>query len=180
MTAMRCVLMTGAAGNVGGAIRTGLAGHWPELRLTDRNPIDDLGPNETFVRADVRDAAAVAAMMEGVDGVIHLGSIPVEDSWDAILDVNIAGTYALFEAARRAGVRRILLPARTMPSASTRAASASTTAPSAGPTAATGSPRSSARRSAAFTPTSTASASWRCASEAASSGPRMRACSAPC
>ena len=47
--------------------------------------------------------------MAGVDAVVHLGGIAVEEAWEKIMPANVAGTYNLFEAARRAGVRRIVV-----------------------------------------------------------------------
>jgi len=44
----------------------------------------------------------------GVDAIVHLGAFSVEGDWETILDANIAGTYNVFEAARRNGVKRIL------------------------------------------------------------------------
>jgi len=44
----------------------------------------------------------------GVDVVIHLAAVATEASWDRIADVNIQGTYVVFEAARRARVDRVL------------------------------------------------------------------------
>jgi len=102
------VLITGAGGTVGRALRDGLAGRYPTLRLSDREPIDDLGDGEESVVADAQDMAAVQRSMEGVDAVVHLGSLPVEYPWEDILPNNIAGTYNTYEAARLAGVGRIL------------------------------------------------------------------------
>ncbi|MGB7183599.1 MAG: NAD(P)-dependent oxidoreductase, partial [Burkholderiaceae bacterium] len=42
------------------------------------------------------------------DAIIHLGGQSVEAAWDIVLDANIKGTYHLFEAARQAGVSRIV------------------------------------------------------------------------
>ena len=39
--------------------------------------------------------------MAGVDAVVHLGGIAVEEAWEKIMPANVAGTYNLFEAARR-------------------------------------------------------------------------------
>ena len=50
----------------------------------------------------------MTAACAGADAVIHLGGIPTEDAWAPILDVNINGTYTVFEAARRAGVPRVV------------------------------------------------------------------------
>ena len=77
------------------------------LRLLD---IAELaaGPGEEQLRASVTDLAAMTAACQGADAVIHLGGIPTEAPWDRILEVNIQGTYVVFEAARRAGVPRVI------------------------------------------------------------------------
>lgn len=101
------ILMTGAAGGVAGYLRTELAGRY-EFHLTDRHAMQDLRPEEHFQQADVTDFDAMRAQMEGMDGVIHLGSLPVEDAWEGIFDINIGGTYNVIEAARQAGVERFI------------------------------------------------------------------------
>jgi uronate dehydrogenase len=106
--AMRTVLITGAAGGIGRGLRTLLSGVYGELRLTDVVEPADLRPGEHFTRADVGDAEAIARLLEGVDGVIHLGAISGEGHWPAILRTNIEGTYNVFEGARRAGVQRVV------------------------------------------------------------------------
>jgi hypothetical protein len=40
--------------------------------------------------------------------VVHLGGVSTEAPWRQILEMNIDGTYAVFEAARRAGVGRVV------------------------------------------------------------------------
>jgi uronate dehydrogenase len=72
------------------------------------NPISTLADGEEFVAADVTDAGALAGLMEDVHGLVHLGGVPREDAWEPILDVNIVGTYNVFEAARRQGVERFI------------------------------------------------------------------------
>ena len=104
---MKRILITGAAGQLGGYLRRGLAGKYA-LRLLDIRPIEDLGEGEETVTADITDLDALTAAMEGIDGVVHLGAVSVEDSWEEILPNNIVGTYNLFEAARRGGVKRVL------------------------------------------------------------------------
>ena len=47
-------------------------------------------------------------LLEGADGVIHLGGQSVEADWEAVHDANIIGLYNTYEAARRQGVRRIV------------------------------------------------------------------------
>jgi len=102
------VLVTGAAGTIGGYLRQTLRGVYPALRLSDMAPLDPAGAGEEVDRTDLADMQAVETMLDGVDGVVHLGGISVEDSFDSILPANIVGTYNLFEGARRQGVRRVV------------------------------------------------------------------------
>ena len=104
---MKTVLMTGAAGGVGGYLRAGLAGRYA-LRLSDRSVIEDPAEGETFVAADLADMEAVRRAVEGVDAIVHLGGFSVEGPWETILHANFIGTYNLYEAAREAGVPRIV------------------------------------------------------------------------
>jgi uronate dehydrogenase len=104
---MKRVLITGAAGGIGRRIRPLLRGVYPALRLSDVVAIEP-GQGEEFVAADLADLAAVEALCEGVDGIVHLGASSVEDAWEPVLQNNIVGGYNVFEAARRQGVRRII------------------------------------------------------------------------
>jgi uronate dehydrogenase len=105
---MKRILITGAAGAIGTALRAGLAGAYPLLRLSDARPITDPGGSEEVIRADLTDMATVERVMQGIDCVIHLGGVPREDAWEPILQSNIVGTYNVFEAARRHGVKRVV------------------------------------------------------------------------
>jgi len=78
------------------------------FRLLDIAPVDSPGQSEEAVTASVTDLPALTAACRGADAVIHLGGIAAEASWEQVLDVNINGTYAVFEAARRAGVPRVI------------------------------------------------------------------------
>ena len=103
------ILITGAAGRIGTMLRSRLARPGRVLRLLDVAPLaQPPGPGEEAVTASVTDMAAMTAACAGADAVIHLGGIPTEDAWAPILDVNINGTYTVFEAARRAGVPRVV------------------------------------------------------------------------
>jgi uronate dehydrogenase len=106
---MPTILVTGAAGRIGTMLRSRLARPGRTLRLLDVVPVDPVpGRAEEAVTASVTDMAAMTAACRDVDAVIHLGGIPGEAPWDRILDVNINGTYVAFEAARRAGVPRVV------------------------------------------------------------------------
>jgi uronate dehydrogenase len=68
----------------------------------------NLEAGETFVKADLTKPREVAAVVKGAYGVIHLGGHSTEGTWDQILNANIVGCYNLFEAARKAGVKRVI------------------------------------------------------------------------
>src|SRR5438045_5181212 len=65
-------------------------------------------PFRMFSQLFSPDMAAVERMVAGVDGLVHLGGVSGENSWENILHGNIIGLYNVFEAARRAGVQRIV------------------------------------------------------------------------
>ncbi|MEO6082617.1 MAG: NAD(P)-dependent oxidoreductase [Umezawaea sp.] len=105
------ILITGAAGGLGTLMRPRLAEGDRVLRLLDiaEVPAAGEGENVELVRASVTDLAAMEAAMSGVDAVIHLGGHSLEQPWAQILDVNVNGTQVVLEAARRQGVKRVLL-----------------------------------------------------------------------
>jgi uronate dehydrogenase len=105
---MKRVLITGAAGAIGSTLRAGLRGAYTLLRLADIRPLAAPATGEECVTADLCDFDAVAVMMDRVDCVVHLGGVPREGPWNAILDNNLIGTYNVFEAARQNGVKRVV------------------------------------------------------------------------
>ena len=102
------VLLTGACGGVGQMLRPYFSAAGISLRLSDLKAPDKLLPNEEFVAADLADAAALPVLVAGIDGIVHLGGFSVEGPWETILKANIEGSYHLYEAARMAGVMRIV------------------------------------------------------------------------
>ena len=105
---MKRVLLTGAAGDVGGRLRRLLKPVYAELRLSDLKPPADLAADEPFLPADLARLEQVEGILEGVEGIVHLGGFSREASWETILQANIIGCYNLFEAARRRGVARVV------------------------------------------------------------------------
>lgn len=105
---MQRVLLTGAAGGIGSYLRKLLPPVYPGLVLSDMFKPSDLAPSERFIEADLREAAEIEAACAGVDGIIHLGGQSTEAPWETILEANIIGCYNLFEAARKAGVKRVI------------------------------------------------------------------------
>jgi len=102
------ILLTGAAGGLGQALRTRLKANCDVLRLSDRADVGAAGDGEEVVLADLADAQAVNTMVQGVNAIIHLGGVSVEGAFAPILQANILGVYNLYEAARLHGVKRVV------------------------------------------------------------------------
>jgi nucleoside-diphosphate-sugar epimerase len=103
------LLVTGAAGNMGRLLRPLLSREGRIVRLADLVEIDDPGPGEEVVAADLTDADAMAKACQGVDAVLHLGGLSLEASFDDILAVNVLGTQNLLRGAVEAGVPKVIL-----------------------------------------------------------------------
>jgi uronate dehydrogenase len=103
------LLITGAAGRIGTVLRGGLPERGWALRSLDVAPLPDTRPGEEHVVADVTDLDAMVAATAGASAVVHLAGISGESTWPAISHANIEGTYCALEAARRAGVQRVVL-----------------------------------------------------------------------
>ena len=99
------VLVTGAAGQIGGIIRDKL-GYRYDLVGLDRF---DCGWTNSHV-ADLSDFDAIRPAFQDVEAVVHLGADPSpKASWESTLDNNIIGTRNVYEAARLAGAKRVVL-----------------------------------------------------------------------
>ena len=105
---MHRVLITGAAGGIGSRLRQTLKGVYPVLRLSDVASLGQAVPGEELDTTDITDLDQAERMCEGVDGIVHLGGMAGENTWDVILRLNLIGTYNVLEAARRQGVRRLI------------------------------------------------------------------------
>ncbi len=110
--------MTGAFGFVGQAVVRRLAAAGHEVRALSSSRTDAGGlPVREVVRADVRDSAALAPAVAGVDAVCHLAALT--RGRESVVDpqahraVNLGGTVALLDALRdgpgRAGVRPLVV-----------------------------------------------------------------------
>ena len=102
------LLLTGAAGGLGKELRQRLKANCNVLRVSDCADCGVAGEAEEIVLADLADAAAVDAMVAGVNAIVHLGGVSVEGPFGPILQANILGLYNLYEAARRHGVKRLV------------------------------------------------------------------------
>ncbi len=105
------LLLTGAAGTLGRVLTPTLQGLTQQLRISDLAPALQALDVPAGVEAqpcDLADAAAVHALLQGVQAIVHLGGISVEGPWQPILQANIVGLHNLYEAARRQGVKRVV------------------------------------------------------------------------
>jgi uronate dehydrogenase len=102
------VLLTGAAGGIGSALRAPLREAVTELRLTDVAPLEAEAENETVHPADLADLDALRAAADGVDAVVHLGGVPEEAPFEELAAANLTGCYHAYEAARLGGAERFV------------------------------------------------------------------------
>jgi UDP-glucose 4-epimerase len=117
MVDARRVLVTGGAGFVGATLVRRLVDSGHSVRVFDNYSTGDpgqlAGVDAELVEGEIRDVAALDAALTGIQGVVHLaaaGSVvmSVEDPVSNF-DVNVVGTFRVLDAARRAGVERIVL-----------------------------------------------------------------------
>ncbi|MFF7708815.1 NAD-dependent epimerase/dehydratase family protein [Pseudomonas sp. NPDC007930] len=105
---MNTLLITGAAGIVGTALRPYLRQHY-RLRLLDRRPVEGLAEGETALVGDLTDAAFVEQAVHGCQAVLHLACAHgTEIAFTATLEPNYHATLYLLEAAQRHGVQRFV------------------------------------------------------------------------
>lgn len=100
------VLVTGASGMLGRETAQALTARGDDVTVLQRRP-SGLGLRE--VLADVADRDAVSAAVRGHDAVVHLAAkVNVVGRWAEYERVNVQGTAAVVDAARRAGVTRLV------------------------------------------------------------------------
>ena len=109
-------LVTGGAGFIGSHIVRTLLEQGMEVKILDnfstgkRENIADFEKQIELIEGDLRDASKVNEAVRGVDIIFHEAAfVSVPQSMDEpqnCFDVNVTGTSMLFDAARRAGVKR--------------------------------------------------------------------------
>ena len=107
MTDTSLVLVTGSAGRIGQAVVKELKARGRAVRGFDRVPTPGAGES---VVADLADAAAVRRAAEGAAALVHLAATPDDDDFlTRLLPNNLVGVFHVCEAARLAGVKRVIL-----------------------------------------------------------------------
>jgi uronate dehydrogenase len=102
------VLITGAAGAIGSALREHLRPAYRHLLLTDMQEIAGLAPNEEFVRADITDRQAMDALAARSRALVHLAGLGGPGDLEALFRANVRGLFDVLEAARLGGIKRIV------------------------------------------------------------------------
>ena len=98
------ILVTGMSGLIGGAVRKRLEGRY-HLTALNRSRV----PGVPTVQADIADFDAIRPAFEGQHTVVHLAaSARSGDPWEQLRGPNLIGVYNVFEAARQAGVSRVI------------------------------------------------------------------------
>jgi uronate dehydrogenase len=103
----RRIVVTGANGSIGRTLRKAFRGEVSKLRLVDLTPIE-IGEDEEAVMGDVADLATMREALRDMDACVHLAAISTEGPFLEILHSNIAGTWAMFQAARLEGCPRVV------------------------------------------------------------------------
>jgi UDP-glucose 4-epimerase len=118
---MSLYLVTGGAGFIGSSIARALIARGDGVRIVDnfstgkRENIADLAEHIELLEGDIRDDRLMSRAMGGVTAVFHEAAIAsVPQSMAEPLEnyaVNATGTIRVLEAARHAGVRRVVYAA---------------------------------------------------------------------
>jgi uronate dehydrogenase len=103
------VVLTGAAGRIGTLLRPLVRADTVRLVLVDRVALTAESPAEDIRRSELAGPTEIAALVEGADGIVHLAGVSDEAPLSELLEGNVLGTHHVLEAARRTGVRRVVL-----------------------------------------------------------------------
>ena len=116
-------LVTGGAGFIGSHIVEELLWRGDTVRVLDnfssgtRANLESFKGNLEILEGDLRDSGAVKAAVRDVELIFHLAAfVSVPQSMldpETCFSINVGGTVALLEAARRAGVSKVILSSST-------------------------------------------------------------------
>ena len=102
------ILITGAAGSLGGHLRTGLTHLADRIRLVDIKDMGPAAPHEELVVCNLADKAAALDATRDCDAILHFAGHPREQSFEEIVADTLPAAYHVYEGARRHGCKRIV------------------------------------------------------------------------
>ena len=106
---LKKIVLTGAAGSLGSALREPLSRMCEQLTSVDlKEAPGPLAANETWALADCAELDQVLPLFEGAEIVVNFVGIPDERSFEELLRPNFLTSYVVWEAAHRAGCRRVV------------------------------------------------------------------------
>jgi len=100
------LLVTGSGGGLGRELvpRLQALGH----RVRQLDLVHPEGADGERLTGSVTDAELLDRALEGIDAVVHLAGRSRESPWEAVLETNVHGTWTVFDACARAGVRKVV------------------------------------------------------------------------
>jgi nucleoside-diphosphate-sugar epimerase len=107
----RTLVITGAAGRLGTYLRSSLAEVATSARLLDivAPPQAAAGEPVEIHQGSVTDPDLLDAVCGGADAIVHLGGFAGDAPWPDLSEVNVGGTFQVLEAARRHGLKRVVV-----------------------------------------------------------------------
>lgn len=114
MAEKKRILITGAAGKIGTALRKHLRDRYDFKLMFHRTIPDDLDPSDVIVAGNISDFETVVEAAEGVDAIVHLaifnrsGNMTRAEVARLTFDVDMKSCYNVYEAARVQGVKTVV------------------------------------------------------------------------
>lgn len=114
MSDKKRILLTGAAGTIGTSLRKHLKDRYTFRLLCHSTIPDDMDDSDELVVSDISNFEAMVEACEGVDAIAHLA---IFNRWKGMtksqlaqltFDVDMKGTYNIYEAARINGVKTVV------------------------------------------------------------------------
>jgi NAD+ dependent glucose-6-phosphate dehydrogenase len=100
--------ITGGAGRIATALRPLLRDRY-RLRMADIRPVLSLQDGEEAMQTNVASLPDAERIAAGADSILHLAGNPsTAGTWDEMRVANVEGTFNVYEAARRHGVRKVV------------------------------------------------------------------------
>jgi uronate dehydrogenase len=106
---MKKIALSGAGGQLGAVVRAAFIERGVPVRSAGGSrALMPLRDGEDLMNGDLRDAAVVDRLLEGIDVLIHFAGTSVERPLPEIIENNLRALVEVYEGARRQGVRRIV------------------------------------------------------------------------